>query len=287
MTKTWPSAVDELIEALKWRAEGIGQPVSDRELSENTGELPELLLMEAPPTNGWNSQRFFPGYQSMIDFLANAWPDNECTPSRVMGLVTIGDNHRPHLVPFDMCRHSFDIQATAATLLAYYEGKEKLPPGLTKKVIGWLMQNTLRMGYGPSDAERYSDDLGKKAVACFKKAILSVSDVTETPILLKIFDEKNFAYSSHCSYVVGRSTRLFCQTFCLSGQEHYNKALARIFEYRARELLTGFFVEQIGYKYELDPEETTYENIPKSRMPGALAHLSVQHELPSLDPVLE
>lgn len=287
MTKTWPDAVDDLIEALEWRAERMGQMPSTTVLSETSEELPQLLLFCGPAVDTWNSQDTFVGHESMIDFLANSSPGCESMPRQVMCLVTIGDSFRPHMVSFGLDGYNFDVLVTATTLLAYYEAKEKLPNGFTKEVITWLMQETHRIGYSSEEQERYCDQIGQRAVMLFREAIFSVSDVRETPILMKIFGEERFAYSSRRLGVVGRATRLFARTFCQPGQDSYNEVLADIFEYKAREVLTRFFVGQIAYKYDIDPDTMTYKNLPRSKMVGALAHLPVQKELPDLDPALE
>lgn len=285
MTTAYPEAVLKLIEALEWRANNLNQPSSTKDLVQEPEELPIVLLLDG--TN--SSTESFAGYRSMTDFLANSWPNNDTIPWRMMCLVTIGEGVRPHFLPLSNAQHPYDVLATAATLLSYYEGKEKLPSGFAKEVSNWLMDKTNRVGYGTEDMERHADQLGREAVELFCKAILSVTDVTETPIVAKIFEYSTgrgrFAYSSDQSSVIGKATRLFCRTFCLEGHERFNKVLATLFEWKARELLTWQLLHQVGYRYGLDPETTTYGNLPRSSMVGAFAHLPSQPalELPGPD----
>lgn len=281
-TATYPKAVKDLIEALSWRAERFGQTNSAQSLGDQIEKLPMLFLMEKPYLTTFDDGEGIAGYDSIIDFLANASPDSDNFPHQVMCLVTIGDSHRPHFKAFRQVKHAYDVRATAATILAYYEGKEKLPAGFTKEAIDWLTGETSRLGYGTEDSEDYKDKKGQEAVALFYDAILSISDVTEAPMLMQIFShscpDANFAYSSQ-SYTVGRTTRLFCRTFASPVSEHYNEILADMFEWKARELLTWSFLRNVGYKYGLDVEATTYRTLPPPRIAGALTHLPMASAL--------
>jgi|GEM_PF-6021102 len=276
MTKThYPDAVHKLIEALDWRAQYFNQTPPTKALAEYPVDLSQLLLFESPGIDTWNKQDTFPGYRSMTDYLANAQPNSKTFPHRVMCLVTIGDSVRPHFTAFEHHQHTYDVRATAKTVLAYYEAREKLPSGFTDITISWLQQATINAshgGIGSNEAKK-----SQLAVALFYDAILSVSDLMEAPLLMQIFqhtgDQPNFSYDSNWPYVVGRATRLFCQTIASPSTTHYNESLARMFEWHARELLTWHFLRSIGYKYQIDPEKTTYRNLPPSTMLGALAHL--------------
>lgn len=280
MTKTWPESVTRLIEAFGTIGAKLDQPTTLTSISEKLTTLPALLVMEAPATKTWNDQEVFAGHESMIDFLTNAEPLHDLVSTRAMCLVTIGDSQRPHLVSFGIVPHYFDIQATAETLLAYYEAKEQLPYGFTDAVSSWLMYETCRMGYGDENMERYRDRKGQEAVKLFRDAICDVSDITETPALLQILDDKSLAYSSRRAYIAGKATRQYCRMMCQPDGPHFNEAMANIFECKAREVLTWFFVSNVAYKYGINSENTTYRNLPRSQMIGALAHLPLPYALP-------
>lgn len=276
MTKTWPESVTRLIEALGPCGIKLDQPTPMTTLAEYSNQLPKLLLMEGTSSD----QGPIGGYESMIDFLTNAWPENDRIPWRLMCLVTIGDSHRPFLIPLEVQSHPFDVLATAETVLAYYEAKEQLPHGFTAAVSSFLMRETQRTGYGSEDMEEHQNLKGQEAVKLFREAIWDVSDVAETPALLQIFDEQNFAYTSHRCHTTGRATRKYCQMMCCPEGPHFNAVMANIFEWKAREVLTWFFVNNVAYEYGIDPKSTTYRNLPRSQMIGALAHLPVLKELP-------
>lgn len=282
MPKIWPEPVCRLIAALGHRADELDiKPTSYKAIAEANNPITLLLLFDVP---GFDASDGLAGYGSLSDFLANAKPKEDGIPSEITCMVTIGGSSRPYLFPFRVQPHTFDVLGVAEILLGRYEAKEKLPYGFSRAVASWLMDKTNRIGYGEPSDDAYADRQGKEAVRLFREAIISVSDVTETPLLMQIFDQERLAYSSYCSYITGCATRLFCRTFCRGEGEHFNEVLANSFEYRARELLTWFFSREVAYRYGIDPEETTYRNLPKSALAGAFAHLPTPEALPQPGP---
>lgn len=281
----YPEAIQRLIEALEWRTERFGKPGTAKSLTWRSEQLPPLLLIESPNIDGWNSQEVFSGYSSMTDFLANASPKLKRFPGKLMCLVTIGDSLRPAFTPFQHQYQAYDVRATAATVLAYYEAKERLPRGFTKEVIDWLTDKTYRIGFGSSDAEAYSDQRAKEAVGLFYDAILSVCEAAQAPLLKEMFRydtaDPNFAYSSRFTEA-GRATRIFCRSIGTTSSEYYNEVLAEMFEWQARELLTWHFLRNVGRNYQLDPEKLTYRSLPPPQMVGALTHLPEPAALPQV-----
>lgn len=271
MTKTWPESVTRLIEAVGAVGIELDQPTSVTTMVEFSNQLPKLFLLEGRSS----STAPIAGYESMIDFFANAWPFNDKIPWGMQCLITIGDSHRPFFIQLEPKPHPFDVMATAETLLAYYEAKEQLPSGFAEAVSRFLMLMTNRAGYGDAEMERHQDQKGREAVKLFREAICDVSDITETPALLQIVEDRSFAYSSRCGYLSGTATRRYCQMICRPDSPFFNEVMASIFEWKAREVLTWDFVGNVAYEYGINPENTTYRNLPRSPMIGALAHLPV------------
>lgn len=284
------TAVEELINALGHRAENFGNNSKAVGLASRTGGLRPLLLFGV--SNSMSSINRHPqleaGFGSVSDFLLGYNGLDHGIPSKVRSLISVGkESIHPAIAEFKLCPHTFDVLATAKTLIAFYEGREKLPAGFAEVVADWLLYKTKRFGYG--NYEPNLDAEGKRAVTLVSNALISVSAIAEVPLLNSIFRversgselDPNFAYSSNHLYTVGRATRVFCREFVSPRGNSYNPVLADMFEWEARNVLAILFAQNFGYAHGIDSESVKrWDDLPSPMLPGALTHIE---SLPALD----
>jgi hypothetical protein len=208
--------------------------------------------------------------------------------SRVKVLCTTPPGQSYRTIAIDLEPWRVDLLVTLKTVLAYFEGRRRLPSGTTWVITHFLLEN---IQTSASEVEGWKGvvENTRAALKLLYELLQSCCKDEEkfwAPRIIRIGPEDGKRiFPAHARDMrEGKPTRFFAENCALKDGLYHQDELRHYFEEEARKQLKKLFIEQHGKRLGIDPRSAVSISLPAPRMRGAFYHL--EHEVPDVPTVL-